>query len=118
MSMAYSCSSSTCNECGKKHLCFVSSRGDGGLNKKYASLVYYCREKTVLRTAKPTKNRGKQFRGCPRYKIGSENGGCNFFKWFSDWGIEENVSCELLEANDERLLKTFENQGVKQIFDV
>ncbi|WVZ12218.1 hypothetical protein V8G54_016748, partial [Vigna mungo] len=72
----------------------------------------------VLRTAKATKNRGKQFWGCPRYKIGSENGGCNFFRWFSDCGVEENVSCEVLEANDERLVKTFENQGVKQIFDV
>ncbi|WVZ06351.1 hypothetical protein V8G54_019697 [Vigna mungo] len=64
------------------------------------------------------KNRGKMFWGCHRYKMGSENGGCNFFKWFTDWGLEESVSCELLEPNDERLVKTFENQSVKQIFDV
>ncbi|XP_014496655.1 uncharacterized protein LOC106758225 [Vigna radiata var. radiata] len=100
------------------HLRSVSSRGDGGWNRKDAPLICHCGEKIVLRTAKTTKNRGKQFWSCPRYKIGSENGGCNFFRWCTDWGIEESVSCEVLEANDERLLKTFENQGVKQIFDV
>ncbi|WVZ20791.1 hypothetical protein V8G54_008113 [Vigna mungo] len=78
----------------------VSSRGD-------VSLICHCGEKTVLRTARTTKNRGKQFWGCPRYKLGSENG-CNFFRWFSDWGVEESISCELLEAND----------GVKQMSDV
>ncbi|XP_014523178.1 uncharacterized protein LOC106779566 [Vigna radiata var. radiata] len=110
MSKAHSCSSSTCNDCRRKHLRSVSSRGD-------ALLICHCREKTVLRTAKTIKNRGKQFWGCTRYKLGSDNG-CNFFRWFSDWGVEESISCELLEANDERLVKTFEKQGVKQIFDV
>ncbi|WVZ25186.1 hypothetical protein V8G54_003730 [Vigna mungo] len=88
----------------------VSSRGD-------ASLICHCGEKTVLRTARTTKNRGKQFWGCPRYKLGSENG-CNFFRWFSDWGVEQSISYELLEANDVRLVNTFKKQGVKQMSDV
>ncbi|WVZ16939.1 hypothetical protein V8G54_009921 [Vigna mungo] len=107
--MAHSCSSSTCNACGKKHFrSTASSHGCGGWNKKDAQLICHCGEKTVLRTAKTMKNRGKLFWGCPRYKMGSENGGCNFFKWFTDWGLEESVSCEVLEPN----------QSVKQIFDV
>ncbi|XP_014515595.1 uncharacterized protein LOC106773414 [Vigna radiata var. radiata] len=119
MSMAHSCSSSTCNACGRKHFHSASSsHGDGGWNKKDASLICHCGEKSVLRTAKTMKNRGKLFWGCPRHKMGSEIGGWNFFKWFTDWGVEESVNCEVLEANDERLVKTFENQGVKQIFDM
>ncbi|KOM56413.1 hypothetical protein LR48_Vigan10g230500, partial [Vigna angularis] len=80
-----------------------------------ASLICHCGEKSVLRTVKTSKNRGKQFWGCPRYKVRSKNGGCNYFKWCSDWGIEESVSCEVLEANDERLLKSFENESDKKI---
>ncbi|XP_014503314.1 uncharacterized protein LOC106763661 [Vigna radiata var. radiata] len=110
MSMAHSCSSSTCNDYRRKHMRSVSSRGD-------ASLICHCGENNVLRTARTTKNRGKQFWGCPRYKLGSENG-CNFFRWFSDWGVEESISCELLEANDVRLVKSVEKQGVKQMSDV
>ncbi|KOM32471.1 hypothetical protein LR48_Vigan01g202700 [Vigna angularis] len=109
MSMGYSYSSSTCNECGRKHLQSVSSRGDGGWNRNDALLICHCGKKFVLRIAKTSKNRDKQLWGCPRYKIGSENGGCNYLRWFSDWGIEEIVSCEVLEANDERLVKSFEN---------
>ncbi|XP_014524572.1 uncharacterized protein LOC106780775 [Vigna radiata var. radiata] len=118
MSMGHSCSSSTCNECGRKHLRSVSSRGDGGWNRKDASLICHCGKKTVLRTAKTSKNRGKKFWGCPRYKVGSENTGCNYFKWCTDWENEESVSCDVLEANDERLLKSFENEGDKKIVHV
>ncbi|WVZ21086.1 hypothetical protein V8G54_008408 [Vigna mungo] len=109
MSLGHSYCSSTCNACGRKHFRSASSsQGDGGWNKKDASLICHCGEKSVLRTAKTTKNREKLFWDCPRYKMGSENGGCNFFKWFTDLGVEESVSCEVLEAND----------GVKQSFDV
>ncbi|XP_014492310.1 uncharacterized protein LOC106754762 [Vigna radiata var. radiata] len=119
MSLGHSYSSSTCNACRRKHFRSASSsQGDGGWNKKDASLICHCGEKSVLRTAKTTKNRGKLFWSCPGYKMRSENGGCNFFKWFTDWGVEESVRCEVLEATDERLVKTFENQGVKQSFDV
>ncbi|WVZ00588.1 hypothetical protein V8G54_026657 [Vigna mungo] len=118
MLMGHSCSSSTCNECRRKHLRSVSSRGDGGWNRNEASLICHCGEKSVLRTAKTSKNRGKQFWGCPRYKVGSENVGCNYFRWCNDWGIEESVSCEVLEANDERLLKSFENESDKKIVGV
>ncbi|XP_047173967.1 uncharacterized protein LOC124841691 [Vigna umbellata] len=118
MSMGHSCSSSTYNECGRKHLWSVSSRGDGGWNRKDGSLICHCGDKSVLRIAKTSKNRGKQFWGCPRYKVGSENGGCNYFRWLSDWGIQESVSCEVLEANDERLVKSFENESDKKIVGV
>ncbi|KOM41632.1 hypothetical protein LR48_Vigan04g183000 [Vigna angularis] len=48
MSMQYSCSSSTCNECRKKFRS-VSCRVD---DRKDASLICHCGEKSVLRTAK------------------------------------------------------------------
>ncbi|WVZ16706.1 hypothetical protein V8G54_009688 [Vigna mungo] len=101
MSMGQSCSSSTCNKCGRKHLRSVSSRGDEGWNMNDGSLICHCRENCVLRTTKTIKNRGKKFWGCPRYK-----------------GIEESVSCEVLEANDERLVKSFENESDKKIVSV
>ncbi|WVZ23788.1 hypothetical protein V8G54_002332 [Vigna mungo] len=110
--MGHSCSSSTCNECGRKHLRSVSSRGDGGWNRNDGSVICHCGETCVLRTAKALKNRCKNFWGCPRYKVESENGGCNYFRWCTDWRIEESVSCEVLEANDERLVKSFENKAV------
>ncbi|WVZ08356.1 hypothetical protein V8G54_021702 [Vigna mungo] len=103
MSMAHLCSSSTCNACGRKHFrSAASSHGDGGWNKKYASLICHYGEKTVLRTAKTMKNRGKL------------------------WGVkmEDATSSsgllirELKKVLAVRLVKTFENQGVKQIFDV
>ncbi|XP_014511758.1 uncharacterized protein LOC106770464 [Vigna radiata var. radiata] len=99
--MGHSCSSSTCNECGRKHLRSISSRGDGSWNRNDGSIICHCGESCVLRTAKTVKNRGKKFWGCPRYKVGGENGGCNYFRWCTDWGIEETVSCEVLEANVE-----------------
>ncbi|WVZ16050.1 hypothetical protein V8G54_013616, partial [Vigna mungo] len=80
-----------------------------------ASLSYHCGEKCVLRTAKTTKNRGRQFWGCPRYKLGSETVGCNYFKWLGDCGHDENVSCEVLEANDQRLVKSFETGSDNKI---
>ncbi|WVZ11318.1 hypothetical protein V8G54_015848 [Vigna mungo] len=104
-----SCSWSTCNDC-RKQLRSISSRGEGCWNRKEASPICYCGEKSVLRTAKTTKNRGKQFWSCPRYKGGGENGGCNYFRWLSDLGTEESVSCEILETNDVRLVKHVENE--------
>ncbi|WVZ16850.1 hypothetical protein V8G54_009832 [Vigna mungo] len=118
MSMGHSCSSSTCNQCGRKHLHSVSCRGDGSWNRNDGLIICHCGESCVLRTAKTVKNRGKKFWGCPRYKVGSENGGCNYFRWCTDWGIEESVSCEVLEANDERLVKGFENERDKKIASV
>ncbi|WVZ25133.1 hypothetical protein V8G54_003677 [Vigna mungo] len=108
MSMQHSCSWSTCNDC-RKQFCSMSSRGDGGWTRKEASPICHCGEMSVLRTAKTTKNRGKQFWSCPRYKGGGENAGCNFFRWWSDFGTQESASCELLETNDVRVMKTFKN---------
>ncbi|WVZ08958.1 hypothetical protein V8G54_022304 [Vigna mungo] len=114
MSMQHSFSSCTCNECRKNFQC-VSSRGDGGWSRNEASLSCHCGEKCVLRTAKTTKNRGRQFWGCPRYKFGSETVGCNYFKWLGDCCHDENVSCEVLEANDQRLVKSFEMESDNKI---
>ncbi|WVZ12057.1 hypothetical protein V8G54_016587 [Vigna mungo] len=114
MSMQHSSSSCTCNECRKQIRC-VSSRGDGGWSRKEVSLSCHCGEKCVLRTAKTTKNLGKQFWGCPRYKLGSETVGCNYFRWLADCGHDESVSCEVLEANDQRLVKSFENVEEKLV---
>ncbi|WVZ18596.1 hypothetical protein V8G54_005918 [Vigna mungo] len=50
-----------------------------------------CGEKTVVRTARTVKNRGKQFWGCPMYKNGHE-GGCNFFKWCCDDASEKSYT--------------------------
>ncbi|WVZ12309.1 hypothetical protein V8G54_016839, partial [Vigna mungo] len=84
-------------------------------NRKEASLICYCGDKFVLRTAKTTKNIGKQFWSCPRYKGGGENGGCNYFRWLSDLGTEESASCEILETNDVRLVKHVENERDNKI---
>ncbi|WVZ03246.1 hypothetical protein V8G54_024052 [Vigna mungo] len=116
MSMQHSSSSCTCNECRKQFRC-VSSRGDGGWSRKEASLSCHCGEKCVLRTAKTTKNQGRQFWGCPRYKLGSETVGCNYFRWLADYGHDESVSCEVLEANDQRLVKSFENESNNKIVE-
>ncbi|WVY98929.1 hypothetical protein V8G54_031080 [Vigna mungo] len=110
MSMQHSSPSCSCNECLKQFRC-VSSRGDGGWSKNEASLSCDCGEKCVLRTAKTTKNRGRQFWGCPRYKLESETVGCNYFRWLADCSHDESVSCEVLEANDQRLVKSFENES-------
>ncbi|WVZ08562.1 hypothetical protein V8G54_021908 [Vigna mungo] len=109
MSMAHSCSSSTCNECGKKHLHSVSSRGDGRWNRKDASLICHCGEKTVIEGNSYGVALGIRL-GVKMVDATSSNGLL----------IEElkKVLAVVLEANDERLLKTCENQGVKQIFDV
>ncbi|WVZ14877.1 hypothetical protein V8G54_012443 [Vigna mungo] len=110
MSMRYSSPSCSCNECRKQFRC-VSSRGVGGWSRNEVSLSCDCGEKCVLRTAKTTKNRGRQFWGCPRYKLGSETVGCNYFRWLANCSHDESVSCEVLEANDQRLVKSFENES-------
>ncbi|WVZ11152.1 hypothetical protein V8G54_015682 [Vigna mungo] len=99
MSMQHSCSWSICNDC-RKQFRSGSSRGDGGWTRKEASPICHCGEMSVLRTAKTTKNRGKQFWSCPRYKGGGENAGCNFFRWLCDFGTQESASCEMLETKD------------------
>ncbi|WVZ18264.1 hypothetical protein V8G54_005586 [Vigna mungo] len=69
----------------------------------------YCLMKCVVRTARTAKNRGKQFWGCPKFKLeagligvffsqnGGEDGGCNYFSWCTDHGVverETSVKCE------------------------
>jgi len=90
--------------------------------------VCYCGEKVVLRTARTPKNRGKQFWGCPKYKVrsmelwffsfklsrrsltslcmvfgqrGSEQlVGCNYFSWFNGDENEEIIGS--VTKNEER----------------
>ncbi|QCE05560.1 hypothetical protein DEO72_LG9g564 [Vigna unguiculata] len=58
----------------------------------------FCGENAVLRVAKTVRNAGKQFWGCPKYKVGRSGGnevfkGCNYFKWLNeDNGDEKDAT--------------------------
>ncbi|QCD78820.1 AP endonuclease 2 [Vigna unguiculata] len=110
MSLCHSCSSCTCNGWGKKNPS-LSSRGVGGSRSLGSQPLCYCGEKSVLRTAKTVKNRGKQFWGCSKYKSGNEDGGCNYFKWWTEDGIEEIGNSENCEGRGEIMVKTEESDG-------
>jgi len=68
MSLCHSCSSCTCNGWGKKNPSLYS-RGAGGSRSLGSQPLCYCGEKSILRTAKIAKNKGKQFWGCSKYKV-------------------------------------------------
>ncbi|KOM28290.1 hypothetical protein LR48_Vigan511s011300 [Vigna angularis] len=89
---SHSCSSSTCNG-WRNEKCNVIFRGGGVFTIDGVSPLCLCGEKTVVRTARTAKNRGKQFWGCPKYKNGHE-GGCNFFKWCCDDAKKMTVAVE------------------------
>jgi len=69
MASSHSWSTCSCNGLG------VQNRSDschGGGSKRLGSMpVCYCGEQAFLRTARTLKNRGKQFWGCPKYKVRS-----------------------------------------------
>ncbi|QCD79348.1 hypothetical protein DEO72_LG1g2987 [Vigna unguiculata] len=61
----------------------------------------YCGDKAMLRTAKTAKNKGERFWGCPNFKSGGEEcGGCNYFSWFVEYGIEEGGSASTIVIED------------------
>ncbi|KOM42982.1 hypothetical protein LR48_Vigan05g058600 [Vigna angularis] len=73
----------------------------------------------MVRTAQTAKNRGKKFWGCPKYKNGHEVGGCNFFKWCCDDGIEKNYMNLKWEEKHECLSKIEEmGGGTKMMSDL
>ncbi|WVZ17781.1 hypothetical protein V8G54_010763 [Vigna mungo] len=78
LKMTHSCSSSTCNGWWKKNPNLIC-RGGGGSKIDGVSSVCLCGEKSILRTARTPKNRGKQFWGCRKYKNGNEDGDLNYF---------------------------------------
>jgi len=80
MSRHHSSSSSCCNcwgqpSCGGSHI-----RGSKGMG---FFLICKCGEVTVLRVAKTSKNNGRQFWGCSKFKsaASSDMVWCNYFKW-------------------------------------
>ncbi|WVZ17761.1 hypothetical protein V8G54_010743 [Vigna mungo] len=68
-----------------------------------------------MRTAKTMKNRGKQFWGCSKYENGVEEGGCNFFKWCTDVGIEESGSYMKTEGKKESLVMNEEMESIRKM---
>ncbi|WVZ24579.1 hypothetical protein V8G54_003123 [Vigna mungo] len=81
MQNSHSCSSSTCN--GWRN-------GSSNVVFHVVSPLCLCGEKAIFRISRTAKNKGKKFWGCPKYKNGHENDGCNSFKWCCDDGIEKS----------------------------
>ncbi|XP_052736154.1 uncharacterized protein LOC128197729 [Vigna angularis] len=106
---SHSCSSSTCNGWRNQN-CDVVFRGGGVSTIDGVSPLCLCGQKTVVRTARTAKNRGKQFWSCPKYKTGHE-GGCNFFKWCCEDGDDKSYTNVKWEEKHEYLSKTREMGG-------
>lgn len=133
MSIGYSCSSSTYNECRKQNRS-LNYRSDKGWKSFNVSSIYHYGVKSVLRFVRTTKNRGKQFWGCPKYKVkfielmvfiycswkrsieslcfddffkknGSEYVCCNYFRWCSDDEFVESGTYVKCKGKDEKLWK-------------
>lgn len=60
-------SSSSCSGWRKQDSNVVSGGGRGGCSN--GGPICYCGMKSVLRTARTIKNRGKQFWGCSKFKV-------------------------------------------------
>ncbi|WVZ13746.1 hypothetical protein V8G54_011312 [Vigna mungo] len=100
---SHSTCSSTCNGWQNEY---------GNVVHRGVSPLCLCGEKTVVRTARTVKNKGKQFWGCPKYKNGHENGGCNFFKWCCVDGNDKSYTNLKWEEKHEYLSKGEEMGGV------
>ncbi|WVY91953.1 hypothetical protein V8G54_037467 [Vigna mungo] len=70
--------------------------------------ICHCGQRSVMRTANTTKNRGKHFWGCSKYKNGVQDAGCNFFKWCTDVGSEDSGRYVKSEGNKETLVSNEE----------
>ncbi|WVY89051.1 hypothetical protein V8G54_037853 (chloroplast) [Vigna mungo] len=95
MSKEYYCYSSTCRR-NETHIC-------------------HCGQRSVMRTANTVKNRGKHFWGCSKYKYGVQDDGCNFFKWCTDVGSEDNGRYMKSEWNKETLVNTEELESTRKM---
>ncbi|QCD90477.1 hypothetical protein DEO72_LG4g1433 [Vigna unguiculata] len=84
--MSRGASSSSCNSwvhrtCNSCH---------GGSRVSGSPPIYDCIDIAVVRTARTTKNLGKQFWGCANFKrCGEDVLGCNFFKWCYEESADE-----------------------------
>ncbi|WVZ13170.1 hypothetical protein V8G54_017700 [Vigna mungo] len=105
-------SSSSCSGWRKQDNNVVFGGGRGGCSN--GGPICYCGMKSVVRTARTIKNRGKQFWGCPKFKGSlicvflSHNGGedecCNYFSWCVDHGVVETKTTANCEGKCESLL--------------
>ncbi|WVZ24092.1 hypothetical protein V8G54_002636 [Vigna mungo] len=91
MSKEHSCCSSTCNVWMKE-------------NCNVCPPICHCGLRCAMRTAKILKNRGKLL----FIQSGAEEGGCNYFKWFTDVAEEERGTSLKSEGKQERLLHSEE----------
>ncbi|XP_017407845.1 uncharacterized protein LOC108320814 [Vigna angularis] len=69
-----------------------SSRWSHGCGVRGGGIIptCYCGDVAVTKVARTTKNAGRNFWGCPRYKGGSSIGSsCNFFKWCVEEKVDE-----------------------------
>ncbi|WVY89415.1 hypothetical protein V8G54_034929 [Vigna mungo] len=102
----------------------VGSSGDQGYCRYFSKRmskernetpIFHCGQRSVMRTANTTKNRGKHFWGCFKYKYGVQDAGCNFFKWCTDVGSEDNGRYVKSEWNKETLVSTEELEILKDL---
>ncbi|KOM43125.1 hypothetical protein LR48_Vigan05g072900 [Vigna angularis] len=104
------CSSSSCSGWQKQDSNVVCG-GGGGVKNNNDGPLCYCGMNYVLRTARTVKNRGKQFWGCPKFKNGGEDGGCNYFTWCADHGVVETETSTKCEGKSESLLNREAMEG-------
>ncbi|KOM54463.1 hypothetical protein LR48_Vigan10g035500 [Vigna angularis] len=103
------CSSSSCSGWQKQDNNVVYGGARGGCSN--GGLFCYCGMKCVVRTARTVKNKGKQFWGCPKFKNGGEDGGCNYFTWCADHGVVETEMSAKCEGKSESLLNREAMEG-------
>ncbi|BAU01254.1 hypothetical protein VIGAN_11044800 [Vigna angularis var. angularis] len=99
----------------KEHSCYLSSCSAKRKKNGTSSPICHCGQRSVVRTAKTMKNRGKQFWGCSKYKNGGEDGGCNFFKWCTDIGFDERGSYFNSEGNKETLVNSEDMDSTRKM---
>ena len=63
------CSSYSSSNVWGKHNPSVNFCSGGGCRSITVTPTCYCGDKSMLRTAKTTKNKGKRFWGCPNFKV-------------------------------------------------
>ncbi|WVZ26606.1 hypothetical protein V8G54_005150 [Vigna mungo] len=106
--MAHPCSSASCSGWRKQ-----DGNGNGGGRGGFENggPFCYCGMKCVVRIVRTAKNRGKQFWGCPKFKNGGEDGGCNYFSWCADHGVVERETSVKREGMSESFLNRESMEG-------
>ncbi|QCD94161.1 hypothetical protein DEO72_LG5g2241 [Vigna unguiculata] len=119
MSPSHSCSSYTCNGWGMKNSS-VSSHA-GVVRRFDLTLVCYCGEKAITRTARIAKNRGENFEIAQKFKCGGEEVvGYNFFSWCSENVIEERCGRTMKNDDDSdgTTMKMVEKDGERKLLNI